>query len=246
MLRLENLSCGYGPIRAVENLSLEVSAGSMLALLGPNGAGKTSTIMAIMGHTTVHHGRIVFEGRDITGAPPVARAPLGIALVPEGRRLFPDLTVEENLTIGGYCRSMVQDKINRERVYQTFPRLGERRRQAAGLLSGGEQQMLAMGRALMAEPRLLLIDELSLGLMPKVVDLCFDVIARLRRDGLTIILVEQNTTRALELADSACILASGSAVFFGPAAVARADPQLFERYFGAPPYGSAPSLAEHR
>jgi branched-chain amino acid transport system ATP-binding protein len=147
MLKLENLSCGYGAIRAVENLSIDISAGSMLALLGPNGAGKTSTMMAIMGHTTVHHGRILFEDRDITRAPPVARAPLGIALVPEGRRLFPDLTVEENLTVGGYCRSLGQDKINRERVYEAFPRLGERRRQAAGLLSGGEQQMLAMGRA---------------------------------------------------------------------------------------------------
>jgi branched-chain amino acid transport system ATP-binding protein len=235
MLRLENLSCGYGAIRAVENLSFKVQAGSVLALLGPNGAGKTSTVMAIMGHTTIHGGRILFEGRDITRASPVARAPLGIALVPEGRRLFPDLTVEENLTVGGYCRSMAQDRINRERVYEAFPRLGERRRQTAGSLSGGEQQMLAMGRALMAEPRLLLIDELSLGLMPKVVDLCFDVIERLRREGLTIVLVEQNTTRALEIAESVCILSSGSAVFFGPAAAARADPQLFERYFGAAP-----------
>ncbi|HEY2184574.1 MAG TPA: ABC transporter ATP-binding protein, partial [Xanthobacteraceae bacterium] len=224
-----------GAIRAVENLSIEVQAGSVLALLGRNGAGKTSTVMAIMGHTTIHGGRILFEGRDITRASPVARAPLGIALVPEGRRLFPDLTVEENLTVGGYCRSMAQDRINRERVYETFPRLGERRRQTAGSLSGGEQQMLAMGRALMAEPRLLLIDELSLGLMPKVVDLCFDVIERLRREGLTIVLVEQNTTRALEIAESVCILSSGSAVFFGPAAAARADPQLFERYFGAAP-----------
>jgi branched-chain amino acid transport system ATP-binding protein len=235
MLQLESLSCGYGAIRAVENLSLEVAAGSMLALLGPNGAGKTSTIMAIMGHTTVHRGRILFEGRDITRARPVARAPLGIALVPEGRRLFPDLTVEENLTVGGYCRTMVQDRVNRERIYELFPQLGERRNQAAGLLSGGEQQMLAMGRALMAEPRLLLIDELSLGLMPKVVDLCFAVIERLRREGLTIVLVEQNTTRALEFADSVCVLASGSAVFFGAATAARSGQQLFERYFGQTP-----------
>jgi branched-chain amino acid transport system ATP-binding protein len=204
----------------------------MLALIGPNGAGKTSTIMAIMGHTTVHHGRILFQGRDITRAPPVARAPLGIALVPEGRRLFPDLTAEENLTVGGYCRSMAQDRINRARVYEMFPRLGERRRQLAGSLSGGEQQMLAMGRALMAEPRLLLIDELSLGLMPRAVDLCFEVLGRLRRDGLTIVVVDQNTTRALELADTVCILASGSAVFFGAAAAARTDSQLFDRYFG--------------
>ena len=204
----------------------------MLALIGPNGAGKTSTIMAIMGHTTVHQGRILFAGRDITYARPVARAPLGIALVPEGRRLFPDLTVEENLTVGGYCRSMARDKINRERVYEAFPRLGERRRQSGGIALGRRAADARHGPCALAEPRLLLIDELSLGLMPKVVDLCFEVIERLRRDGLTIVLVEQNTTRALEFADAVCILASGSAVFFGPAAAARADPQLFERYFG--------------
>ena len=230
MLRLERLSCGYGAIRAVENLSLEVSAGTVLALLGPNGAGKTTTVMAVMGHTTIHAGRILFEGSDISVDSAVARARLGIALVPEGRRPFVDLNVEENLTVGGYSRSAARDAINRERVYEIFPRLRDRRKQLAGSLSGGEQQMLAMGRALMAEPKLMLIDELSLGLMPKMVDLCFEALDRLRWGGLTVVLVEQNTTRALEIADGVCVLASGSMAFSGPAAAARADTALFETF----------------
>jgi branched-chain amino acid transport system ATP-binding protein len=233
MLRLERLSCGYGAIRAVEDVTFEVSAGSVLALLGPNGAGKTSTIMAVMGHATIHAGRILFEERDITRDPAVTRAGLGISLVPEGRRPFFDLTVEENLTVGGYCRSMARDRINRERVYDLFPLLRDRRRQRAGSLSGGEQQMLAMGRALMTEPKLILIDELSLGLMPKMVDVCFTALDRLRQGGLTIVLVEQNTTRALEIAEMVCILRAGSVAFSGTAAAARGDPALFESYLGS-------------
>jgi branched-chain amino acid transport system ATP-binding protein len=232
MLRLERLSCGYGVIRAVEDVSIEVPAGSVLALLGPNGAGKTSTIMAIMGHTTIHAGRILFEGRDIARDPAVTRARLGISLVPEGRRPFFDLTVEENLTVGGYCRSMARDSMNRERVYDLFPLLRQRRKQRAGSMSGGEQQMLAIGRALMVEPKLILIDELSLGLMPKMVDVCFKALDRLRQSGLTIVLVEQNTARALEIAETVCILTAGSVAFSGAAATARADPALFESYLG--------------
>jgi len=234
MLRLEKLSCGYGPIRAVEDVSFDVPAGSVLALLGPNGAGKTSTLMAIMGQATIHGGRILLDGSDISANPPAARASLGIALVPEGRRLFPDLTVEENLTVGGYARSAARDPINRKRVYELFPRLAERPKQLAGLLSGGEQQMLAIGRALMADPKLLLIDELSLGLMPKMVDLCFQAIDRLRQSGLTMVLVEQNTRRAIEIAETVCILVSGSVVFLDSAAVARENTALFETFFGQP------------
>jgi branched-chain amino acid transport system ATP-binding protein len=141
--------------------------------------------------------------------------------------------VEENLTVGGYCRSMARDTINRERVYDVFPLLRERRRQRAGSMSGGEQQMLAMGRALMVEPKLILIDELSLGLMPKMVDLCFAALDRLRQSGLTIVLVEQNTARALEIAEMVCILTSGSVAFSGAAAAARADPALFETFLSA-------------
>jgi branched-chain amino acid transport system ATP-binding protein len=234
MLRLENLSCGYGAIRAVEDVSLAVPAGTVLALLGPNGAGKTSTIMAVMGHATIHGGRILFEEHDITRASAVTRAARGIALVPEGRRLFADLTVEENLTVGGYCRSKARDAVNRERVFEVFPQLRERRKQLAGSMSGGEQQMLAMGRAFMAEPKLLLVDELSLGLMPKMVDLCFEALDRMRQGGLTIVLVEQNTSRALEIADSVCVLASGSVAFSGSAAEGRASTSLFETFLSRP------------
>jgi branched-chain amino acid transport system ATP-binding protein len=232
MLRLEHLSCGYGVVRAVSNISFDVPAGGLLALLGPNGAGKTSTIMAIMGHTAVSEGKIVFDGTDITREPAVKRAWLGIAMVPEGRRLFADLTAEENLIVGGYSRDRARQAANREYVYDLFPRLRERRRQLAGSMSGGEQQMLAIGRALMAEPRLLLVDELSLGLMPKMVDLCFEALARLRRSGLTVVLVEQNTVRAIEIADTICVLSSGSVIFSGPAAAAKADGSLFESFLG--------------
>lgn len=233
MLRLENLSCGYGPIRAVHDLSFEITERETLALLGPNGAGKTSTIMAIMGHTTIHGGRILFRGEDITRVPAVNRVERGIAIVPEGRLLFSDLSVEDNLTVGGYRHTMARDHINRDRVYTLFPRLSDRRTQIASSLSGGEQQMLAMGRALMAEPKLLLIDELSLGLMPKMVDLCFDALTTLREDGVTILLVEQNTARALDFADHVCVMTSGQLAFSGTAAQAKANDRLFDVFVGA-------------
>jgi branched-chain amino acid transport system ATP-binding protein len=234
MLRLENLSCGYGQIRAVHELSLELEARSTLALLGPNGAGKTSTIMAIMGHTTIHGGRILLDGADITHMPPVKRVELGIALVPEGRRLFSDLTVEENLTVGGYRHALAHDRSNRQRVYGLFPRLSDRRRQISGSLSGGEQQMLAIGRAMMAEPRLLLIDELSLGLMPMMVELCFEALSALKSEGVTIVLVEQNTARALAFTDKVCVMRSGSLAFSGPSAEARNDERLFDVFVSSP------------
>ena len=232
MLLLENLSCGYGSVRAVHDLSFSIDERETLALLGPNGAGKTSTIMAIMGHTTIHGGRVVFRGEDITHVPAVKRVERGLALVPEGRLLFSDLSVEDNLTVGGYRHSVARDRINRDRVYTLFPRLGERRTQIASSLSGGEQQMLAMGRALMAEPKLLLIDELSLGLMPKMVDLCFDALATLRKDGVTILLVEQNTQRALDFADQVCVITSGALAFSGTAEQARANDRLFDAFVG--------------
>jgi len=234
LLAIEGLCCGYGEIAAVTDLSLAVPAGAVVALLGPNGAGKTSTLMAIMGHVRLTGGALRFDGQDIARLPALARARLGIALVPEGRRLFPDLTVDETLTVGGYSRSAAADRANRARVFALFPRLAERRQQLAGSLSGGEQQMLAIGRALMAEPKLLLIDELSLGLMPRMVDLCVAALDALKRDGLTLLLVEQNTARALALADTVCVLAAGRAVFQGSAADARRDTDLFARYFGAP------------
>jgi branched-chain amino acid transport system ATP-binding protein len=232
MLRLENLSCGYGSVEAARDVSFDVPAGSIFALLGPNGAGKTSTIMAIMGHIDIHGGHILIEGRDITRRRATDRVGLGIALVPEGRQLFPDLTVDENLTVGGYARPASRDAAKRERVFGYFPRLAERRTQLAGSLSGGEQQMLAIGRALMAEPRLLLVDELSLGLMPKMVDLCLDALVQLRREGLTVVLVEQNTVRALDVADNVCVMSSGVQIYQGTAAEAKAAGSMFATFLG--------------
>ncbi len=232
MLKIDNLICGYGSVRAVHGISFEVPTGSVFALLGPNGAGKTSTVMAIMGHVDIHDGHILLEGSDITNRGPIERVGLGIALVPEGRQLFSDLTVEENLTIGGYAYPADRDPAKRERVFGYFPLLFERRGQLAGSLSGGEQQMLAIGRALMAEPRLLLVDELSLGLMPKMVDICLGALMKLKREGLTILLVEQNTALALDVADRVCVLSSGAQVFQGTAAEAKSTGSLFARFLG--------------
>jgi branched-chain amino acid transport system ATP-binding protein len=232
MLRVEQLNCGYGSVVAIHDVSFAMSAGSIFALLGPNGAGKTSIIMAIMGHVDVFGGRILLDGADITRRRAVDRVDLGIALVPEGRRLFSDLTVDENLTVGGYGRPAADDTVKRERVFDYFPRLYERRTQLAGSLSGGEQQMLAIGRALMAAPQILLVDELSLGLMPIMVDLCLDAIIKLKTEGLSILLVEQNTARALDVADQVCVLSSGSQIFQGTASEARGSGWLFEAFLG--------------
>jgi branched-chain amino acid transport system ATP-binding protein len=232
MLKVENLNCGYGSVEAVHDVSFDVPAGSVFALLGPNGAGKTSTIMAIMGHVDIHGGRILLDGQDIVCRRAIDRVGLGIALVPEGRQLFSDLSVDENLTVGGYARPADRDAAKRDRVFGLFPRLHERRAQLAGSLSGGEQQMLAIGRALMAEPRLLLVDELSLGLMPKMVDLCLDALLQLKREGLTILLVEQNTARALDVADKVCVMSSGVQVYQGTATEAKAAGSLFATFLG--------------
>ena len=232
MLRLERLSCGYGPFRAVNDLSLEVTAGSVYALVGANGAGKSSSLMAIAGHVEIQGGRIVLDGKDITRMPIRERVRQGIAIAPEGRKLFPDLSVEENLIIGGYIQPRPQTASTQAKVFALFPRIADRRKQAAGSLSGGEQQMVAIGRALMAEPKLLMVDEVSLGLMPKMVDICYQAIRRLKDEGMTILLVEQSTQRALEISDQVCVLESGHAVWQGPATEARSDPALIEAYLG--------------
>jgi branched-chain amino acid transport system ATP-binding protein len=232
MLRLEALSCGYGAFEAVSGLDLEVAAGTIVALIGANGAGKSSTLMAIAGHVATRSGQLWLEGQAITDWSPQARVRAGIALVPEGRRLFADLTVAENLVVGGYALKAARTAANRAAVIALFPRLGERLQQHAGSLSGGEQQMLAIGRALMAEPRLLLIDELSLGLMPKMVDDCYAALGQLEAAGLTILLVEQSTERALRAATRVCVLESGRAVWQGSASAARADPTLIDAYLG--------------
>jgi branched-chain amino acid transport system ATP-binding protein len=232
MLRLERLRCGYGAIDAVHALTLEVAKGEIVALVGANGAGKTSTIMAVAGHVMVKSGTIHFDGKEITRVPACSRVDLGVALVPEGRQLFRDLTVAENLVIGGYSLPARRSHDNREKVFELFPRLRERSKQQAGSLSGGEQQMLAIARALMAEPRLLLIDELSLGLMPKMIDLCYEAIHKLQGRGVTILLVEQGTERALQVAGKVCVMESGSAVWYGTGAEARGNPKMIEAYLG--------------
>ncbi len=232
MLRLTELSAGYGAFTAVHGLNLTVAPASVFALLGANGAGKSSTIMAIAGHVAVQGGQVELDGQDITALPVARRVGRGIALAPEGRRLFGDLSVRDNLMIGGYARPRRDEAENRARVIELFPRLGERLDQRAGTLSGGEQQMLAIGRALMAQPRLLMIDEVSLGLMPAAVDICYAAIHRLKEAGLSVLLVEQNTARALEVADAVCVLESGRAVWQGSAEEARRDPAMIEAYMG--------------
>ena len=232
MLRLEKLSCGYGPMRAVHELDLVVEKGRVHALLGANGAGKSSTIMCVAGHVDTHSGRVFYKGDDITTTPPTRRVRAGIGLVPEGRRLFSELTVRENLIVGGYCRDKKDTAAGIDSVLETFPRLEERIDQAAGSLSGGEQQMLSIGRALMSQPRLLLIDELSLGLMPKAIDTCYSVINDLKNRGMTIVLVEQSTTRALEVADSVTVLESGKMVWQGTPDEARASSEMIDACLG--------------
>jgi branched-chain amino acid transport system ATP-binding protein len=232
MLELTGLACGYGLIQAVENLDLSTPHGCITALLGPNGAGKTSTIMAIAGHVEVQRGRIEFNGHDITRLGPAERTRRGIALAPEGRRIFPDLSVAENLLVGGYTRSLAEARRGEESVMALFPLLADRYRQRAGTLSGGEQQMLAIGRALMAQPKLLLVDELSLGLMPAMVDLCFNALLELKRQGLTVLLVEQNTRRALAAADRVVVLVSGRKVYEADGEQARRDPTMVDSFLG--------------
>ena len=180
MLRLERLSCGYGLFRAVSELDLEVPRGTITGLIGPNGAGKSSTLMCVAGHVDLQAGRIAFDDHDIGGLPATERVRRGIAIAPEGRRLFKDLSVEDNLRVGGLIHKASLFKADREYVLSLFPRLRDRLGLLAANLSGGEQQMLSIGRALMARPKLIMIDELSLGLMPKMVDLCYDALLRLK------------------------------------------------------------------
>ena len=232
MLQLDGLGCGYGMFQAVEDLSLELRPGRITGLIGANGAGKSSTLMCIAGHVAMTAGQLRFEGQDIGRLGPRERVKRGIAISPEGRRLFKDLSVEDNLKVGGLIHPASCYAQDRDKVLGLFPRLGERLHSLAGNLSGGEQQMLAIGRALMARPKLLMIDEISLGLMPKVIDLCYRALEQLRRDGLAVLVVEQNTDRLLRVADDLCVLESGRTVWKGKAADARADATLTARYLG--------------
>ncbi|HSL50613.1 MAG TPA: ABC transporter ATP-binding protein [Candidatus Deferrimicrobiaceae bacterium] len=235
MLRLSGLSVSYGGLRALEDVSLEVNEGEFVAIVGPNGAGKTTLLKAISGSARVGGGRLEYRGRDLTPLPPHQRAALGIAHVPEGRRIFPSLTVMENLELGSYRRAARGRRAEGlESVMTLFPVLQERRQQAAGSLSGGEQQMLALGRGLMAAPELLLLDEPSQGLAPRIVEQIFETIDRIRRaSNLTILLVEQRVVEALELCDRGYVLETGRVALEGTHAALLADPRVQRAYLGA-------------
>jgi len=232
MLVLDAVSVAYGKRRALDGVSLVVRTGEIVSLLGANGSGKSSTLRAISGLVRAGAGRIVLDGRDITRAAPEAIVAAGIGHVPEGREVFPEFTVRENLLVGGHTvsRAAVADGI--ERALGLFPVLGQRAGQLAGTLSGGEQQMLAIARALMVRPRLLLLDEPSLGLSPRLAREIFGVIACLNAEGTTILLVEQNARRALALASRAYVLETGRMVVDGPAAALAADPRIRAAYLG--------------
>lgn len=233
MLKIEKVDVFYGEFQAVSQISLEVLGGELVAIIGANGAGKTTILKALIGLQSCKSGKITFLEEDITDMPPYRRARLGITLVPEGRRLFPDLTVEQNLVIGGYVRSDASGmEVDLRRIFDLFPILKERRSQVAKTLSGGEQQMLAIGRALMASPRLILMDEVSLGLMPRYVDEVFKTIANLHREGTTILLVEQNARKALAVADRGYVLETGRILLQDEARKLAADPRVKKAYLG--------------
>ena len=233
LLRLEDLHASYGPIAALRGLDLVVAPGELVCLIGANGAGKTSTLRAISGLLPPARGRIVFDGREIQGDIPAAILKAGIAHCPEGRRVFPYLSVEENLAMGAYVR---RDRIaiaaDVDEVCRHFPILAERRQQMAGTLSGGEQQMLAIARALMARPRLILFDEPSLGLAPTVVETTFAIIADIRRRGTTVLMVEQNAYAALRMADRAYVMETGRIVLEGAARDLLDDDHVRRAYLG--------------
>jgi branched-chain amino acid transport system ATP-binding protein len=214
---LEGVRAGYGRVEALRGVSLAVGLGELVCLVGANGAGKTTTLKTISGIVHATKGRIVFEGQDICGLPAPEILRRGIAHCPEGRRVFPYLTVEENLRMGAYVRRDPEVEADLREVYRHFPILAERARQAAGTLSGGEQQMLAIGRALMARPRLILFDEPSLGLAPTMVETTFEIIKRIRNRGATVLMVEQNAYGALRMADRAYVMETGAITLSGPA-----------------------------
>jgi branched-chain amino acid transport system ATP-binding protein len=233
LLRLEDLHAGYGPIAALRGLDLVVAPGELVCLIGANGAGKTSTLRAISGLLPPARGRIVFDGREIQREMPATILKAGIAHCPEGRRVFPYLTVAENLAMGAYVRrNRSAIAADLDEVCQHFPILAERRRQTAGTLSGGEQQMLAIARALMARPRLILFDEPSLGLAPTVVETTFAIIADIRRRGTTVLLVEQNAYAALRMADRAYVMETGRIVLEGAARDLLEDDHVRRAYLG--------------
>ncbi len=239
MLSLSGIHAGYGPIEALHGVDLEVSAGEIVTLIGANGAGKSTLLMAICGKPRARQGRIVFEGEDITDLPTFEIVRRGLAQVPEGRRIFPRLTVLENLQLGASIADPAFFESDLERVFTLFPILRERRAQRGGTLSGGEQQMLAIARSLMSRPRLLLLDEPSLGLAPLVVKQIFDVIGAINREGVTVLLVEQNAFHALRLAHRGYVMQTGRIVLAGSGAELLANREVRAAYLeggAAPPH----------
>ncbi len=233
LLTSSSLQVRYGPVEAVRGVDFEIGEGEIVAFLGANGAGKSSTLNALVGLVPVAGGKVAFAGKDITDAPAETLAPAGITLVPEGRRVFGTLSVADNLKMGVYAiRDKERIAAAWDRVYSLFPILFERREQFAGTLSGGQQQMLAIGRALMCEPRLLLLDEPSLGLAPKIVDQVFELMETLRRQGVTLGVVEQNVARSLEIADRVYVLAGGRIATQGSAAELATSGQVQNVYLG--------------
>jgi len=233
VLSLEEIESFYGAIKALKGVSLEVQAGEIVSLIGSNGAGKTTTLRTISGILKPKTGKIYYKGESIERLPPHEVAALGIAHVPEGRKIFPRLTVEENLEMGAFrINETNKVKASMAKVYDLFPRLHERRRQKGGTLSGGEQQMLAIGRALMSEPTILLLDEPSMGLAPLMVDHIFEIIQTLNAEGMTILLVEQNALKALKIAHRGYVLQTGSVVLSGAAELLLNDSHVKEAYLG--------------
>ena len=233
MLELKNLKTYYGNIQALKDVSIQISEGEIITLIGANGAGKSTTLMSISGIVPPRSGEVLFMGKPIQDLPPNDIVSLGISQVPEGRRIFPFLSVAENLDMGAFLRND-KDEIKRdiEYIYELFPILADRRHQAGGTLSGGEQQMLAMGRAMMANPKVLLLDEPSMGLAPVLVDSIFDTIQELNKEGTTILLVEQNARVALQIANRGYVLETGEIVLSGSAEDLRDDETVQKAYLG--------------
>jgi branched-chain amino acid transport system ATP-binding protein len=233
MLKVEGLSAHYGGIHALQGIGLEVKDGSIVSLIGANGAGKSTTLKAIIGLVKPTGGSVSWNGETITGLATKDIVSRGVCLVPEGRRVFPNLTVDENLTLGAYSRS---DKpgvaADRKKVFDLFPRLAERVDQKAGTLSGGEQQMLAVGRALMTKPKILMMDEPSLGLAPLIVKMIFDIVRTINAEGVTVLLIEQNAKAALEIADYGYVLETGRITLHGPGKELLADDRVRKAYLG--------------
>ena len=233
MLSIKNLSVHYGGIHALRGISLDVPAGTIVTLIGANGAGKSTTLNSIMGLVKADGGSVSWNGREILGTSTKAIVESGIVLVPEGRRIFPNLTVDENLSLGAYARSNKDEvEADRERVFGLFPRLKERHKQKAGTFSGGEQQMLAVGRALMSKPTVMMMDEPSLGLAPLFVGMIFDIIRQINAAGVTVLLVEQNAKAALEVADTGYVMETGSISFSGAGKELLVDDRVRKAYLG--------------